>query len=208
MPRRFVCSTLVALLIGAFLAVVPVPAGQARATDPLPTSTSTSTSTSMPAPAPTATSTSTSTTTSTPEDTTDGTSPVPSSRSTATVDSVAPVFVRAWGTGGAGNGQFSAPSGLAIDVAYRTGGNTPTGNVYVADTRNHRIQAFTATGTYLTQWGTNGTGTGQFRYPEGVAVGWDGQVYVTEGGAAANVITLEGWPAPVSRHSACSDPRA
>lgn len=196
MPRRFVCSTLVAMLIGAFLAVVPVPAGQARATDPLPTSTSTSTSTStfMSAPAPTATSTSTSTstTTSTPEDTTDGTSPVPSSRSTATVDSDAPVFVRAWGTGGAGNSQFSAPSGLAIDVAYRTGGNTPTGNVYVADTRNHRIQAFTATGTYLTQWGTNGTGTGQFRYPEGVAVGWDGQVYVTDGGAAANVVNFNG----------------
>lgn len=56
--------------------------------------------------------------------------------------------------------------------------------MYVADTGNHRVQAFTPIGGYLTRWGTHGTGDGQFRYPEGIGVGWDGNVYVTDGGAA------------------------
>ena len=46
-----------------------------------------------------------------------------------------------------------------------------SGNVYVADTGNHRIQKFTSTGTYLTQWATGGA-------PFGVAVDADGNVYV------------------------------
>ena len=42
-------------------------------------------------------------------------------------------FLRKWGTYGEEDGQFSEPVGLAIDG---------DGNVYVADTRNHRIQVF------------------------------------------------------------------
>ena len=37
------------------------------------------------------------------------------------------------------------------------------GDVYVCDSNNHRIQKFTGSGTYLTQWGSFGTGNGQFR---------------------------------------------
>ncbi len=49
-----------------------------------------------------------------------------------------------------------------------------------ADTDAHRIQKFTSTGTYLTQWGTYATGNGQFHYPRGVAVDGDGFVYVAD----------------------------
>lgn len=42
-------------------------------------------------------------------------------------------FIDKWGTPGAGAGEFDYPTGVAID------GN---GYVYVADTRNHRIQVF------------------------------------------------------------------
>ncbi len=42
-------------------------------------------------------------------------------------------FLRKWGTGGDGDGQFDRPLELAIDRE---------GNVYVADTGNHRIQVF------------------------------------------------------------------
>ena len=37
-----------------------------------------------------------------------------------------------------------------------------SGSVYVTDTLNNRIQKFTADGTYMTQWGSEGSGDGQF----------------------------------------------
>jgi hypothetical protein len=50
----------------------------------------------------------------------------------------------------------------------------------VADTDNHRIQLFTSSGTYLTQWGAQGSGNGQFMYPRGVVVDGSGHVHVAD----------------------------
>jgi DNA-binding beta-propeller fold protein YncE len=80
-------------------------------------------------------------------------------------------FVQAWGESGSGNGQFQYPWDVAVDAS---------GNVYVTDTENHRIEAFTGTGTHLYQWGDSGSANGQFRYPMGVAVDASGNVYVTD----------------------------
>ena len=44
----------------------------------------------------------------------------------------------------------------------------------------NRIQKFTSDGVYLTQWGTQGTGDGQFNNPAGVAVDASGNVYVAD----------------------------
>ena len=41
-------------------------------------------------------------------------------------------------------GEFSSPFGIATDSS---------GNVYVADTDNNRIQKFTSNGTYILEWG-------------------------------------------------------
>jgi tripartite motif-containing protein 71 len=57
-----------------------------------------------------------------------------------------------------------------------------SGSVYVTDTYNDRVQSFTGTGTYLTQWGGFGSGLGQFYHPMGVAAGADGRIYVSEEG--------------------------
>jgi DNA-binding beta-propeller fold protein YncE len=56
---------------------------------------------------------------------------------------------------------FSGPLGVAVDA---------NGNVFVADRLNNRIQKFTTAGTFLTKWGTVGSGDGQFANPVGVAV--------------------------------------
>ena len=48
----------------------------------------------------------------------------------------------------------------------------------VADTRNHRIQKFDSSGTFLTKWGSLGSAEGQFINPEGVALDSSGNVYV------------------------------
>jgi secreted PhoX family phosphatase len=55
-----------------------------------------------------------------------------------------------------------------------------SGNVYVADQWNYRVQVFTGTGTLLTKWGTPGDGDGQFGEPVGIAVDVSGNVYVVE----------------------------
>ena len=65
------------------------------------------------------------------------------------------------GLDGSGDGQFNTRCGVAVDAS---------GNVYVADTGNNRIQTFTSSGTYLTQWGTHGSGQRAVQCPIGVAV--------------------------------------
>ncbi len=69
------------------------------------------------------------------------------------------------------------------------------GDVYVVDAGNHRIQKFTGTGTYLTQWGSLGSGDGQFIFPYGVATDTFGDVYVADTG---NHRIQKFSPAPVS----------
>ena len=47
------------------------------------------------------------------------------------------------------------------------------GDVYVVDYGGHCIKKFTGTGIPLTQWGSLGSGNGQFNSPAGVATDAD-----------------------------------
>jgi len=55
-------------------------------------------------------------------------------------------------------------------------------NVYVTDVNNHRIQKFTSDGEFLTSWGSEGDGDGQFNQPEGIDVDLAGRVIVADTG--------------------------
>ena len=55
--------------------------------------------------------------------------------------------LRSFGSRGSGRGQFYEPRGVAVDN---------DGNIYVTDTRNHRIQKFTSDGTFITAVGSKG----------------------------------------------------
>jgi len=85
-------------------------------------------------------------------------------------------FLLKWGSLGSGDSQFYSAGGIPRGVAV----DRNTGNVYVADTRNHRIQKFDSNGNFLLKWGGLGTGDGRVNTPEGVAVDTAGNVYVAE----------------------------
>jgi sugar lactone lactonase YvrE len=76
-----------------------------------------------------------------------------------------------WGGYGSGSGQFFYPWGMAFDAS---------GNLYVADQGNNRIQKFSSSGAFLLQLGSRGSGNGQFNFPSGVAVDASGNVYVAD----------------------------
>ena len=81
------------------------------------------------------------------------------------------MFLAKFGSFGTANGQFNGPYGVATDA---------TGNVYVADSGNNRIQKFDSSGNFLFKWGTPGSGNSQFNSPTDVAVDGPGDVYVTD----------------------------
>jgi DNA-binding beta-propeller fold protein YncE len=79
-----------------------------------------------------------------------------------------------FGTGpGSGPGQFNMPYGLAV---------APTGNVYVADFNNNRIQVFDSQGNFLFQFGNYPATPMAFLGPYAVAVDNAGSVYVADSG--------------------------
>jgi len=75
-----------------------------------------------------------------------------------------------FGSRGNENGQFHFPYNIAFDRS---------GDVYVADYSNHRIQVFTPEGQYLRTFGSKGAGPGELHDPAGVAIDGD-RVYVAE----------------------------
>jgi tripartite motif-containing protein 71 len=108
-------------------------------------------------------------------------------------------FIRAWGTlcvitgfigcvvepgQSLGDGQFQYPFGVAVTpiTSPITGprATISSGDIFVADTYNHRIQQFSNTGQFKEKWGGFGRGPSQFNYPFGVAVGPNGDVFVAD----------------------------
>ncbi|MDO8716305.1 MAG: hypothetical protein Q7J73_05810 [Dehalococcoidales bacterium] len=80
-------------------------------------------------------------------------------------------FLFKWGIIGSGDGQFNYPYNMAVDSS---------GNLYVVDAQNHRIQKFTSSGLFIATWGIKGAGDGQFSRPTAVAVDSLGNVYVVD----------------------------
>ena len=58
-------------------------------------------------------------------------------------------------------GKLNTPAGIAMG---------PDGNIWLADTENHGVQASSATGACQRQWRTHGMVSGQLAAPRGVAI--------------------------------------
>ena len=72
---------------------------------------------------------------------------------------------------GSADGQFNSPFAVAIK----------DGHMYVCDTNNHRVQKFSVSQrSYISKFGSNGQGNGQFSNPWGICIDPEGKVYVSD----------------------------
>nr|XP_019578070.1 PREDICTED: tripartite motif-containing protein 2 isoform X5 [Rhinolophus sinicus] len=79
-------------------------------------------------------------------------------------------FMLKFGSNGEGNGQFNAPTGVAVDS---------NGNIIVADWGNSRIQVFDGSGSFLSYINTSAD---PLYGPQGLALTSDGHVVVADSG--------------------------
>jgi len=82
-----------------------------------------------------------------------------------------PSFGFAFGSSGAGAGQFKEPSDLAIDGE---------GGIWVVEVGNNRIQKFNSKGEFVFQFGSTGSANGQFLAPRGLALDPEGNVWIAD----------------------------
>ena len=72
-----------------------------------------------------------------------------------------------------------SPGRGAPEVPYAIASDPSTGNLYVTELGN-RVQQFSPEGSFLSTFGSVGSGNGQFSFPEGIAVGASGTIYVAD----------------------------
>jgi hypothetical protein len=82
------------------------------------------------------------------------------------------------GVEGAGVGELAEPKGVAVDNSTLA----EKEDVYVADTGNNRVEVYSSTGAYITEFDGASTPEGSFSGPRGVTVDGEGDVYVADQG--------------------------
>jgi hypothetical protein len=83
-----------------------------------------------------------------------------------------PSFLDKFGGAGSANGDFNGPAGLCVDSS--------TGDIFVCDAFNDRIQRFGAGGGYISKFGTSGSGNGQFDKPGAICQASNRDLYVID----------------------------
>ena len=108
-------------------------------------------------------------------------------------------FITKWGSEGTSDGQFQHLHDIAVgpgssrssvnqdanNTQFSSGAISQSGTnefVYVTDNEIFNVQKFTTTGDFVTSWGSEGEGEGQFASLESLDVDSNGNVYVADYG--------------------------
>ena len=80
--------------------------------------------------------------------------------------------------------QWTAPHSEIKDYreTYGIVVNSSLGYVYVTHCWNNLVQRFDLNGNFINEWGSAGSGDGQFNKPTGITIDSSGNVYVVDGG--------------------------
>ena len=89
-------------------------------------------------------------------------------------ESETPVYEKSFGSAGTGNGEFEYPLAIAAEPV--------SGDLYVTDRENNRIEVFNTAGTFQTTYGSLGSGENQLHSPWGIAISPSGVQYVVDNG--------------------------
>lgn len=90
-----------------------------------------------------------------------------------TTEQQAPAFAASFGSVGSAEGQFRLPADIARDAS---------GNLWVVDESNCRVEEFSSAGKYLTQFGSCGSTAGQLLNPSAIAIDSKGNIWVADEG--------------------------
>ncbi|MEJ0021441.1 MAG: 6-bladed beta-propeller [Candidatus Doudnabacteria bacterium] len=77
------------------------------------------------------------------------------------------------GIAGSGPGQFDGSGGISVAA-------DSSGNVYISDAGNNRIQKFGPDGHFISAWGSFGSGDGQLKHPYYIAIDSSDNIYVAD----------------------------
>ncbi len=89
-----------------------------------------------------------------------------------------------FGEKGAGKGQFNEPSDVAISPS--------SGEIYVTDTGNNRVEIFKEGGAWKSEFGSVGSGPGEFKEPTGIVVNGNKEWVVNKGNSRVQELTSSG----------------
>jgi sugar lactone lactonase YvrE/type II secretory pathway pseudopilin PulG len=80
--------------------------------------------------------------------------------------------------------DFVKGTNLSLETSFPvlTASGFIGGNIWVIDSNNERVEEFNSSGTYLSQFGSNGGGNGEFSNPNDIAIDASGNIWVTDAG--------------------------
>ncbi len=81
-------------------------------------------------------------------------------------------YIGQFGSAGTGEGQFEAPWGIAAAPA--------TGDLYVSDEHNNRVEQFSPAGKFLASFGYWGSENAALKEPQGLSISTSGKLYVAD----------------------------
>ena len=85
----------------------------------------------------------------------------------------APSLVEIWVNDGLDENARKGPGGMAADAS---------GNLYVVDSEENRVQVYDFSGSYIFSWGSGGENAGEFNNPTDIAIDMTGRIFIADTG--------------------------